>query len=152
MGWPGHRVRGSAARCLLALTVAFTSAGCGDHPAAPSALPESAVPFTPEPVYRTWWDQVEACSGTAGPFEDVRWYVVPGDRPFVVPALGRTVLGYWDPGTNSIVVLQWVPSAAALVRHEILHALLRRSDHPPEFFEERCGEVITGPSLPLDVD
>jgi hypothetical protein len=30
----------------------------------------------------------------------------------------------------------------ALVRHEMLHDLLGRGDHPAEFFQRRCGAVV----------
>jgi hypothetical protein len=110
-------------------------------------LPEGASPFTPGPVYREWWRQVEECSGKTGDFDAVSWYVVPGDIPFRIPTIDKPLLGYWNSATNRIVLLEWVPSATELVRHEMLHALLRRADHPYEYFEQRCGELIRGPGL-----
>ncbi len=116
----------------------------------PSALPPDAVSFEPEPLFAEWWAQMEGCSGQTGDYTSIHWYVVPGEEPFIAPPLGKTVIGYWDPDDNRIVLLQYVPSRSALVRHEMLHALIRRGDHPPAFFQDRCGAVINGPGLPPD--
>jgi hypothetical protein len=132
---------------LRGLALAFLTAmliGCED-PVLP--LPPTAQQFTPGPVYREWWSQVEGCSGRTGAFDAVRWYVVPGDEPFRVATIRQPVLGYWDSLANRIVLLEWVPSATELVRHEILHALLKRTDHPAEYFERRCGALISGPGV-----
>ena len=121
---------------------------CASDTTAPP-LPPDAREFTPEAVYRDWWAQVEQCSGRTAVFDDVRWYVVPGEDPFRVDGVAYPVLGYWERQGNRIVLLQYVPdSRAALIRHEALHAILRRTDHPAEFFVERCGEVITSQDWP----
>ena len=133
-------------RAVLPLLL-LAALSCSDA-VAPLPLPDGAVRFTPDPIYREWWAQVEDCAGSTGDFDAVEWYVVPGDRAFYAPGLDRKVLGYWDPGSNRIVVLEWVPSASALVRHEMLHAILRETGHPAEYFERRCGPVISGPGLP----
>jgi hypothetical protein len=31
---------------------------------------------------------------------------------------------------------------AAIVRHEMLHDLLGRGDHPAEYFQRRCAAVV----------
>ena len=128
---------------VFAILAATACAGQTDV----SSLPPDARPFTPEPIYLTWWAQMETCSGLSRDFAGVAWYVVPGEDPFVAPALGRTVLGYWQRAGNRIVLLEFVPSRTALVRHEMLHALLQRADHPAAYFNDRCGAVINGPGL-----
>lgn len=129
------------------VTVAFYACAAQTDP---SPLPADARPFTPEPIYREWWSQMEACSGLSKSYESVSWYVVPGEDPFVAPSLGKQVLGYWQRRGNRIVLLEYVPSRTELVRHEMLHALLQRGDHPRAYFVDRCGAVINGPGLPPD--
>jgi hypothetical protein len=115
----------------------------------PLPLPEGSRPFVPEPVFRAWWAQMEACSGKSAPFDRVTWYVVPGEVPFRVPNHPQPVVGYWDPADNRIVVLQFLPNRRApLIRHEALHAITKRLDHPDEYFVEKCGAVIDGPENP----
>jgi hypothetical protein len=116
-----------------------TLLACESAPTELSALPPDAQVFTPEPIFREWWVQVEACSGRTGDYTSIHWYFVPGDEPFISPPLGKAVLGYWDSYDNRIILLQYVPNRSALARHEILHALLRRGDHPAEYFQDRCG-------------
>lgn len=112
-------------------------------------LPDTAKEFFPEAVYREWWHQMEECSGRTASFDDVRWYFVPGEVPFHVAGVDHAVVGYWDPHGNKIVVLQYLPNQRApTIRHESLHAILRRTDHPPEFFVDRCGAVIDSPDSP----
>jgi hypothetical protein len=105
--------------------------------------------FFPEPVYRQWWAQMEQCSGRTALYDAVTWYVVPGEVPFRVPNHAQPVLGYWDPGDNRIVLLQYLPDRRApTVRHEALHAITRTLGHPAELFVTKCGAVIDGPENP----
>lgn len=132
----------------LALLVA--AVGCKDT-LVPLPLPQGSRQFFPEPVFRAWWAQMEACAGKTAPFDAVTWYVVPGDEPFLVPHHAGSVLGYWDPADNRIVLLQILPDRRApFVRHEALHAITRRVDHPRVYFIERCGAVINGPENPYE--
>ena len=39
-----------------------------------SFAPAGAVPFTPHPVYRVWWEEIERCAGLSGDFDRVEWY------------------------------------------------------------------------------
>lgn len=130
------------------LVVLFIAVGCEDG-FAPVPLPPNAFPFTPEPVYRAWWAQIEQCAGRRGSFDAVRWYAVPGEEPFSVPRHPRPVYGYWNAVENHIVLLQYLPNRRApIIRHEMLHAILQRTDHPREYFVERCGDDIDGPESP----
>jgi hypothetical protein len=136
-------MRGVACSALLACLGGLLA--CAEPTAPP--LPPGARPFTPEDVYREWWSQIERCSGLTRRFEAVSWYVVPGEDPFMAPGVDQPVIGYWTLGGNRIVLLEWVPNRSALVRHEVLHALLQRPDHPSKYFVDRCGAVINGPGL-----
>lgn len=130
----------------LAAWAILSCAACADA-SAPTPLPLEATRFEPEPVFRDWWTQIQECSGRSGDYDAVTWYYVPGEEPFHAPGLDKVVIGYWDPAGNRIVLLQFVPNRSALIRHEILHALIRRGDHPATYFQELCGAVINGPGL-----
>lgn len=93
---------------------------------------------------------MEACARHTGSLAAVRWYYVPGFDPFPAPGISQPVLGYWHGSDNRIVLLQYVPNPPALIRHEMLHALLQRADHPTLYFQTRCGATIAGPPLPPD--
>ncbi|MBK6457073.1 MAG: hypothetical protein IPF87_13530 [Gemmatimonadetes bacterium] len=136
------------ARGLLLAVLATVS--CSDR-LVPLPLPEGSRQFLPEPVYRAWWAQMEACAGKRASFDAVSWYVIPGEEPIAIPHHPLRALGYWDPGDNRIVLLQFLPDRRApVVRHEALHAITRRIDHPPEYFVTRCGAVIVGPENPYE--
>lgn len=142
-GRPNHRQ-------LLARLAAFGALAYGcTEPIAPVPLPDGAREFTPEPVFRQWWGEMEVCSGERGSFDAVRWYVVSGEIPFAVKGVPYPVVGYWDPKNNRIVLLEYLPNQRApVIRHEALHAIIRRTDHPALYFAERCGATIGGPDSP----
>lgn len=130
-------------------TLCLTLVACSDT-LVPLPLPEGAQEFRPELVYRGWWQEMEICSARSADFDAVRWYIIPGEIPFRVPTHDYPVLGYWDEAANRIVLLSFLPARRApYIRHEMLHAILRRVDHPAEFFERRCGPTIDGPETPF---
>lgn len=124
---------------LVLLSIAAVS--CTD-PLAP--LPRGAVALDPLPSqYVSWWSDVEQCSGLHGDLELVRFFVVPGASQIPAPGHQELVQGYWDPRGNEIVIGGFYESSALLVRHEMLHALLHGGgDHPPEYFRDKCGELV----------
>lgn len=133
------------ARCVVLVLVAFSCESAVE----PLPLPPGSRSFVPEPVYRRWWQQVEACAGRTASFDAVRWYLIPGEDPIRVPGHDRPVLGYWDPADNRIVLIEYLPDRRApYIRHEALHAILRRTDHPEAWFVTRCGATINGPEDP----
>ncbi len=105
-------------------------------PSAP--LPHNAVALVAPPEYEGWWAQTEACSGRRGNLKDIRWFVVPGVATFMTRE-GLKV-GRWSRGGDGteIVLAGDYVSDELVVRHEMLHALLDREDHPPEYFTDRC--------------
>ena len=110
---------------LVVAALALVFSGACEGPTAPErSLPAGARRFTPEPIFREWWAQVEACAERQASFDAVSWYVVPGEVPFEAPGVAEAVLGYWHPADNRIVLLEWVPNRTSLVRHEALHAIL----------------------------
>lgn len=75
------------------------------------------------------------------------WWVVPGEVPFHAPGIARPVLGYWHPSDNRIVLLERVANRTSLVRHEALHAILRRVDHRVGYLVNGCGASTTPQGL-----
>jgi hypothetical protein len=132
--WRHDRLH-SLAPLALALMFATACRGLVDPP-----LPADAERFTPPPVYARWWAMTEACAGISRPLADVEWYVVPNMS--AVEVNGRWVQGYWSAGSNRIVLAGLAQLHGGAVRHEMAHALDRRSGHSRRLFLERCGGVV----------
>lgn len=136
-----------SSRCALALWLCALSA-C-DAPTAP--LPSGAVPFDAPEVYAWWWSITEACSGVTGSLSSVAWYVIPGARSFP-GSDGKPVGGMWYARSNRIVLAEEAQLHGDLVRHEMLHALLKAGRHSREHFVRRCaGEVVCSGQCLADV-
>lgn len=110
---------------LVAACVLFS--GCGFEP-------EGSVTFDPPSIYRTWWAETQACSGTKGGFSAISWAYVPG-RAFACPS--GNCMGRWEPGQR-IYLAEAFREHELVVRHEMLHALLGRSGHPNPPFGRGC--------------
>jgi hypothetical protein len=105
------------------------------------ALPAGAEHFVPPAVYQQWWQLTEECSGKSGNLADVGWYRVPGVD--VIPlGDGTSVNARWDASGNRIILAGDTEFAGDLVRHEMLHALLRAGGHPRNAFIARCAGVV----------
>src|SRR5512140_245269 len=101
------------------------------------AFPPTATQFVPPPVYDRWWAMTASCAGVTGSLSKVSWYVVPGVTEFQLK--GQTVSGYWTQGSNSIVVADSSRLDGSVIRHEMLHALIRGTGHPRSAFLEKCA-------------
>jgi hypothetical protein len=122
-------------------------------------LDPRAVPLQPTPVYARWWSMVESCSGLQGSLSEVSWYEVPGSETVEYP--GADAAAYWSAASDRIVLAGKVTDSGVVVRHEMLHALLRDvRGHPRDYFLERCGGVVSctsscvtdaGPAPSIDV-
>ena len=121
---------------LLALVAGIACGHLTDPP-----LPENAALFAPPPVYAKWWAMVESCSGLGGSLENVQWYSTtsrlrdPNDND-------EAIAGYWSLAGNRIVLFANDTIAGAIVRHEMLHALIRSAGHPRSAFLQACGGVV----------
>jgi hypothetical protein len=103
-----------------------------------SDFPDSAVLFTPPPQWRVWWEVLESCSGHRGRFDDVTWFKAPfGDITWE----GRVAYAIWYAAGNRIALSRDLETDA-LVRHEMLHAVLQDGSHPDLYFQDRCGDVV----------
>ena len=111
-----------------------------DRPARPR-FPEDAVAMQPLGVYALWWDVTKACSQLSAPIPVVNWYMVPRVNEFVVGE--EPAAGLWWADSNRIVVAEGFLDNGMLVRHEMLHALGQFGGHPPLYFRDRCGGIVS---------
>jgi hypothetical protein len=121
---PG-RVRHRARRPFVAFAILLTA--CGFDPA-------GSQPWEAPAVYREWWDKTEACSGLSGNFDRVEWMVVPGES---FRCSSGNCVGHWEPGHTIFLASDWTMHEM-VVRHEMLHDLMRRSGHPSPPFGSSC--------------
>lgn len=103
-------------------------------------LAPGAEQFAPPAVYERWWSMVESCSGLSRQMGDVPFYVVPGVNRIPLEN-GDEVAAYWSPAGDWIVIAEYYQMYGPVVRHEMLHALLRRTGHPRAIFLDRCAGV-----------
>jgi len=101
-------------------------------------LPKGAERFTPPAVYAHWWKLTETCSGRSGDLNAVTWYQVPGSK-FVIR--NQSVPAYWS-SSNRIVIAETLVEHGPMVRHEMLHALLRIHGHARSEFLDACGSLV----------
>ena len=105
------------------------------------AFPEHAVQFVPLAQYRLWWELTSQCAGVSRSFDDVQWYLVPGVSSF--PTDQGELGGAYYRAQNRIVLAELVYNTAGVVRHEMLHALLRIDvAHPATYFQRRCAGIV----------
>jgi hypothetical protein len=102
-------------------------------------LPANAERFAPPAVYARWWAMTEACSGRSGDLGRVRWYRVPVSQ-FIYR--GQPAGGYTSRYTNRIVLTEQSIERGTIVRHEMLHALLRGGGHPRSQFLGACASLL----------
>jgi hypothetical protein len=121
---------------LSTLVVGYMLAGCHS---VTDPLPENAARFTPPAVYSRWWAMTEACSGYTGSLATVEWYKVPGPQ---FTHNGHEAGGYYNIQDNQIVLAEDFVETGKLVRHEMLHALLRVGGHPRAQFLGACASRV----------
>ena len=122
--------------CLVVSLLAVAGCALFDDD---SDFPSTARSLEPPALYRTWWSIVEGCSDRARPFDEVSWFQVGFGE---LAIRGESAAGAWFVEGNRIVLKTWVVPTGALVRHEMLHAILQTGSHPPEYFERKCGDEV----------
>ena len=129
-----------AASCFLASGAALASVvAC--HELVDPPLPAGAEAFAAPAVFELWWNMTETCSKRTAPLSGVSWYVVRGAR--TINDGRNTVSGYWSAASNRIVLAEAAAQVGAVVRHEMLHSLLRAGGHPRQAFLNDCGGVVS---------
>jgi hypothetical protein len=133
-------VSSSAKRVAFCLAGLLVLALACDKAATGPDIPSSAVPLTAPPQFALWWRVTEACSAATGDFASVSWYVVPNSTNLTFQ--GKLVDAYWIDNPDRIVLSDAHRNDGAIVRHEMLHALLHRDGHPRSAFLTACGGVV----------
>ncbi len=89
-------------------------------------------------IYKEWHLKTEVCSGLTGEFSTIKFYVVPGVETFSTKDGAK--VGEWttDGSSNRIIIAGNYQNFEMVVRHEMLHALLGKEGHPPEYFVDKC--------------
>ena len=82
----------------------------------------------------------EACSALSGSFQAVTWYQT--SQVVHDAQSGDVIAGYWLSGSNRIVLQSSVMMDGGIVRHEMLHALLRKGGHPRSQFLGNCSGTV----------
>jgi hypothetical protein len=129
---------------VLPLVLAIGLAGCSEIFGAGHLLEyPDAVEYSDEPLLLPLWDQLKACSKLSGNFRNVGFFYVP--RPSLPSVIhGIRTLGLYFPESNRIFIIESEKSNPEVIRHEMMHALLRdESGHPPKYFgpDGLCGEL-----------
>jgi hypothetical protein len=96
-----------------------------------------AVRFAPPASYREMWARAETCSGRTGDFDRIRWWVVPGVSTFEYDEEVPYADGLWH-SDGHITLAGAVLDHPMVVRHEMLHHLLRSDRHPAVPFRDPC--------------
>lgn len=94
--------------------------------------PADARPYDAPPVFREMWARTEQCSGRAGRFERVRWFVTNG--PLMQD--GRERAGVWESPHSIYLMESYAVDAYrdhVAVRHEMIHDLTQSSAHGQTF-------------------
>jgi len=104
-------------------------------------FPYGTTAISPPVIYETWWHQVEECAQVTSDYRSVHWYTVAGSTVFTYNG-DSELEGYWLRNGNKILIAGLLSNDSLLVRHEELHALLQTGQHPPLFFETRCGSLV----------
>lgn len=125
-----------AGALLGAFLLLVVSCGTPLGPLAP--LPSSAIRFSPPAEYVGWWKLTETCSHRRRQPGGIEWFVIPDVSSFAT--LEGHQAAQWSRGSNGarIIISGALIRSELVVRHEMLHALLDRGDHPPEYFIDRC--------------
>jgi hypothetical protein len=131
-----HRAR-DYALALFATALAVGMLSCAEIT---YAFPTNAIQMPVREQYEMWWNVTQACSKVPGRFSDVTWYVVPGPSTFL--SNGVASYGAYYPDSHSIFIAETALDDGWLVRHEMLHALLRAGGHPSDYFQARCGGIV----------
>lgn len=124
-----------ARRTLLTVLIGSASLVACESPLADAV---GLVELVPPPVYERFWAETEACSERSGDFFEVRWFVARD----LVP--GSDILGR-RTGASEIVVRTDLWLDGKVVRHEILHQLLRGDEKHEDPAWRDCSGIVMSP-------
>jgi hypothetical protein len=100
--------------------------------------PADAEPLEPGAKYAVMWRTVEWCAGKRGDLGAIAWFVT--DVP-ARTANDDDVSGSWWISKNHVYLTRAYAEDESVIRHQMLHALLRRKHHTEEFIGS-CGDIV----------
>ena len=125
----------------LAFVFAVIVWGCSDLLMdAPLEYPDG-VRYFEDPEFFRWWGELKTCSKLSGDLDQIVFFHVPV-KTLASSLHGIRTLGQYFPETQRIFVIDDERTNPAVIRHEMMHALLKdESGHPPKYFgyDGLCG-------------
>ncbi|MFL5553929.1 MAG: hypothetical protein ACJ770_14110 [Gemmatimonadaceae bacterium] len=125
----------------FALLAAFMMPACSDILMDEPLEFPGGVEYYQRPEFPQWWADLQTCSGITRDIHAVHFFhVASATLPGVLH--GIRTLGVYFPNTDRIFVIDAEKTNPAVIRHEMMHALLKdESGHPPKYFgtEGVCG-------------
>jgi len=128
---------------FLALLVAASARG-QEQPRADHAevawLFQNSPQYLPPVQYERWYDELVAAAGTEPntTFEALIWHAAPRNG-FGCQGSRETCQGQWLDTGDIFIATRWVDDER-VVKHEMLHAILGRGDHPALFRRLNLGD------------
>lgn len=118
--------------------VSFYIFGCSD---VGLQLPDASTKFVPPEIYRTWWNEMQECSGIVKNFDAITWYYVGNDTTMFFlnttpehPSIPAELAGQSFLSSGIILLAKGQIQNPHTVRHEMLHIFTLTPTHPPEVF------------------
>ncbi len=117
---------------LAMVAVVVVSVAC----ASSITEPEGLVDYEPLPAYAEWYAELQRCAHVTGTsFDDVRWRKLPGATSITYG--DTTLAAYWLPPGQIVISGAYVQSEL-IVKHEMLHHLLRKDPYHRDASWEEC--------------
>lgn len=91
----------------------------------------------PLAIYAQWWVATEACSSRSGEFTDITWF-----SALTISSSELLAFGLWR-APHEIVIVRGYEEDEFIVRHEMLHDLLRGDPGHEDASWHTC-ELISG--------
>ena len=142
------RILSTTRLATVAGACAMTLAACSSatSPVEPRATDISASPLSlryAQPAqYSMWWQMAKECSGLSRDVSGVQFYAVEASELNTSDDTTATTAGEWFSSSNSIAILKSETNNAAVVRHEMLHALIVAGGHPADKFRDSCSGFV----------
>lgn len=99
----------------------------------------TAKPYYNATLYPVLWDELTACSGIGGRLDAINFYTVEH-----LERNGVELAGHWNIG-NTIYFEAAYRDDPLIVKHEMMHAKIQSSDHPAQYFNGACGDLMVHP-------
>lgn len=126
-----HRARAAG----IAIVLSLTASACGDLIGVNIPVEFSdATKYFDAPMFTPMWAQLEQCSKLSGNLRAIGFYSVPR-LTLSTENINIRILAEYFPRSNRIFVIESEKADSIIIRHEMMHALLRDVEgHPPEYF------------------